>query len=64
MVGAENLHLLNQLRQEPGFNDLIVVRATGNLCVGPGNRIDGHIHDLDALGSLHGVLIEIGEILA
>lgn len=64
MMGAENLQLLNQLRHEPGFNDLIVVRSNGNVCMGSGNRISGHIHDCDALGSLHGVLLEIQDSLA
>jgi hypothetical protein len=55
MMSAANLQQLNELGQESGFDDLISVRPNGNLCIGTGHRIDGHIHDHDALGSLHGV---------
>jgi hypothetical protein len=63
MIGAENLQLLNQLRDESGFDDLIAVRSNGNVCMGLGNRIGGHIHDLDARGALHGVVLEFRESL-
>jgi hypothetical protein len=29
------------------------------MCIGIGNRIGGHVHDRDELGSLHGVELRI-----
>jgi hypothetical protein len=59
MMGASNLQQLNELRQEPGFDELISIRPNGNTCVGIGNRIGGHIHDRDELGSLHAIELRI-----
>jgi hypothetical protein len=59
MVGTANLNRLNQLRDESGFDSLIEVRSTGSVIMGSGCRIGGHIHEENALGSLHGVELTI-----
>ena len=57
MVGLRHLQLLNQLRSEPGFDELMVVKPNGNVCMGVGSRIGDHIHDLDEVGGLQGVVL-------
>lgn len=58
MVSSETLQRLSELRGEPGFDKLVTITSNGNVCMGLGNRIGGHIHEMDGLGPLHGLVLE------
>lgn len=58
MVSSKSLQRLSELRDDPDFDKFVIITSNGNVCMGVGNRIGGHIHELDGLGTLHRVVLE------
>lgn len=58
MISDHNLRDLMKLRQEAGFDDLLSIHSNGNVAMGNGASIGGHINDLDQVGVRHGFVLQ------